>query len=176
MAKISVWPKCKCGCNELTDRYPKPPHRWKGYNAYKKGHSPASRKTLSDGRRICKKCEIAKEVSEFHSFMGNKKGIASYCKPCMTIYSREHKIKHYGTYKNASLVIRYGISEEDFENIKSRQNGRCAICHRSNTRLCVDHCHSSKKVRGLLCCRCNTILGIWKDSPDAAMRAYRYLS
>jgi hypothetical protein len=71
---------------------------------------------------------------------------------------------------------RYGISPEQFEAMKSAQGNKCAICYRIAYRLCVDHCHKTKRVRGLLCDRCNSILGIWKDDPKAAERVIEYLT
>lgn len=56
----------------------------------------------------------------------------------------------------------------------SRQRGGCAIC-REKKRLCVDHCHVSKKVRGLLCRECNIALGLLNDSVARLKRAVKYL-
>jgi len=41
--------------------------------------------------------------------------------------------------------------------------------------LYVDHCHSSGKVRGLLCHHCNTALGKFQDSVEVLSSAIDYL-
>jgi hypothetical protein len=46
-------------------------------------------------------------------------------------------------------------------------NGGCWVCERkpqSHFSLHIDHCHKTKKVRGLLCQRCNQALGLMKDN------------
>lgn len=70
---------------------------------------------------------------------------------------------------------RYGITAEARDQAKADQNNQCAICERGNVRLCVDHNHLTKRFRGMLCDRCNGILGIWKDSPRIAQKAVDYL-
>ena len=58
------------------------------------------------------------------------------------------------------------------------QGGVCAICRltcQSGKRLCVDHDHATGKVRGLLCQKCNTVLGKMSDSPELLRRAAAYL-
>ena len=65
------------------------------------------------------------------------------------------------------------------------QNGVCAICRQPESRtwhgvkkqtdLAVDHCHETKRVRGLLCHKCNSILGYVKDSPVVLRTAADYL-
>lgn len=54
----------------------------------------------------------------------------------------------------------------------------CAICGRSwesGIRPNIDHCHTSGKLRGVLCVSCNSALGLLRDSPDSARRAAAYL-
>lgn len=73
---------------------------------------------------------------------------------------------------------RYGISLEEYERLLKKQRGRCAICHRkpsSKRRLCVDHCHRTKRVRGLLCIKCNVAMGLLGDSVDLVSLTLRYL-
>jgi len=81
-----------------------------------------------------------------------------------------------------SIKTRYDMSVEDYETLLNKQNGVCAICgsessgHKSKNRLSVDHCHSTGKVRGLLCSHCNSALGHFKDSPILISKALDYLN
>src|SRR5687768_10579045 len=59
---------------------------------------------------------------------------------------------------------RYGLSLLDFELILKEQCNKCAICAKEfEGRPHVDHCHTSTKVRGLLCKHCNLALGHFED-------------
>lgn len=84
---------------------------------------------------------------------------------------------------------KYGVTESDVEAMLASQAGRCPICDDSITEATchVDHDHaccpstgSTKKtcgkcVRGLLCFRCNTGLGRFRDDPAILIAAARYL-
>ncbi len=63
----------------------------------------------------------------------------------------------------------YGLSEATRRAIVSIQGGRCSICG-DPVSLVVDHCHDTHRARGLICGRCNGILGRYSDDP-AALRA-----
>lgn len=79
--------------------------------------------------------------------------------------------------RRADLKNKYGLTPEDYEQILSKQDGRCAIC-RAPARsgyLCVDHDHVTGDVRGLLCGRCNAVLGYAEDSPVTLRSAIHYL-
>lgn len=41
--------------------------------------------------------------------------------------------------------------------------GACAICLKKYKNLVIDHCHNTGRVRGLLCHRCNVLIGGWDD-------------
>ncbi|HDU5574535.1 TPA: endonuclease VII domain-containing protein [Klebsiella aerogenes] len=85
--------------------------------------------------------------------------------------------------REASLKHNYGISIEHYEFLLSEQNNSCAICGEKETikfrgklkNLCVDHCHSSGKIRGLLCSSCNRGIGLLKDDPNLLRKAINYL-
>ena len=67
-----------------------------------------------------------------------------------------------------NLKKRYGISVEQYEQMLINQNYRCKICGSTDPghkkkHFSVDHCHRTKKVRGLLCTSCNLALGYLKD-------------
>lgn len=69
---------------------------------------------------------------------------------------------------------RYNITPADYARMLSRQKGACAICRKA-IRLTVDHSHETKKVRGLLCDRCNLLLGHALESVSVLRAAIRYL-
>jgi len=57
---------------------------------------------------------------------------------------------------------KYGITVEQYNQMLLAQNNTCKICKntcKSGKNLAVDHCHTTGKVRGLLCATCNVNLG-----------------
>ena len=78
-------------------------------------------------------------------------------------------------------AIRLRVSPTDYKALLAEQGDACAICHRENRsngrkdRLAVDHDHSTDVIRGLLCHRCNTALGLFNDSPNLLAVAIAYL-
>lgn len=89
-----------------------------------------------------------------------------------------------------SNLKRYGLTQADYEDLLELQGWVCAICEEfedkvredgTEQNLSVDHCHRLEAetgriwVRGLLCHRCNTALGLFKDSPELLRKAIEYL-
>lgn len=76
------------------------------------------------------------------------------------------------------LWRRQGIncSFERFKELETAQGGACAICRAVPQSLCVDHCHKTGAVRGLLCAHCNRALGFLRDNPESCARAVEYLN
>lgn len=80
---------------------------------------------------------------------------------------------------------RFGISLAEYEAMLAQQNHACAICklperapawkQRKPRMLAVDHCHTTGKIRGLLCFRCNTVVGHIEESLETTMSLYHYL-
>lgn len=77
------------------------------------------------------------------------------------------------------LFKKYGITQQQYEEILKSQNGCCAICKtKKNGRkknFVIDHDHNTGTVRGLLCTQCNAGLGNFKDSPILLRKAKDYL-
>jgi hypothetical protein len=72
----------------------------------------------------------------------------------------------------------FGLSVAQYEQLLISQGGGCAICAGSNPsgkRLAVDHSHDSGKIRGLLCSRCNTMLGHSREQVSILQQAIAYL-
>lgn len=82
------------------------------------------------------------------------------------VYRERHNARRRG--KQVHLQARYGITSEEYAAYLALQDGVCGICGtgcRTGQRLAVDHCHSTGRVRGLLCFACNTALGQMADDP-----------
>jgi hypothetical protein len=77
----------------------------------------------------------------------------------------------------------YGITLEDFNQKMASQDSKCAICHKHLVRPSLDHGHDccpgkkscGKCIRGILCQRCNTIIGLASDSVEILSTAIQYL-
>jgi hypothetical protein len=71
------------------------------------------------------------------------------------------------------------ITIEQYQTLFRQQEGRCAICKQlpeeRGTGLCVDHCHDTGTVRGLVCHPCNQCLANAKDRPVVLRAAAEYL-
>lgn len=72
---------------------------------------------------------------------------------------------------------RYGLAPADYDRLFDEQGGVCAICRQppGARSLSVDHCHGTDTVRGLLCSRCNPMLGYANDDPATLLAAINYL-
>lgn len=71
------------------------------------------------------------------------------------------------------------ISPAEFDRLLAEQAGLCGICreqNRSGHRLAADHDHQTGKIRGLLCHRCNTAIGLLRDSSALLGAAIEYLN
>lgn len=81
--------------------------------------------------------------------------------------------------RNAHYKYKYGITLEQYNDLLTKQEHRCAICgdgqwdHKRS--FSVDHDHKTGQVRGLLCLLCNTALGKFKDSQEILDKAKLYL-
>lgn len=73
---------------------------------------------------------------------------------------------------------KYGITEQQKQLILQAQEYQCPICERflaEQTVPSIDHCHVTGSVRGILCRRCNSALGLFEESPELLERAAEYL-
>lgn len=138
--------------------------------------------------KTCRTCKETKPIIEFHKRKDGKAGTRSSCVDC----TRKKNLEYYHNKGGKELqadrsykhnLKKYGLTEEDYNGLLEDQQGRCAICrsdesHRTERRynLFVDHCHSTGKVRGLLCHHCNVGLGHFKDQQDLLTKAIEYLN
>lgn len=124
--------------------------------------------------KLCTTCKQTKPLAQFSKKKGTKDGLQYVCKEC----SKKHTKKWMAENPSFFLLRSYGITIEEKQEMMAKQNNSCAICKEpfvSTKHTHVDHCHNSTKIRGILCNRCNTALGSFKDSPKLLQRAIYYL-
>jgi len=131
--------------------------------------------------RECVSCGIVKPISDFE-WQRNRPNPRKKCQKCRHSerdYKKEYayrnkkrKEKYWEDPQEARRIwekYTYGVCKEDFGY------SNCWICGSSH-RLCIDHDHRTRDIRGLLCSRCNTGIGMFKDNPERMGRAIEYLS
>lgn len=78
-----------------------------------------------------------------------------------------------------SILTKYGINEEQYFEMLAAQHHQCKICGKpvdqNGKRFAVDHCHTTGKIRSLLCHNCNVGLGNFNDNIEIMMKAIEYL-
>ena len=81
--------------------------------------------------------------------------------------------------RKAYIILKnYGITLVEKKKMQDEQGNKCKICQKAFTSDCksnVDHCHTSGKIRGLLCWKCNIGLGHFQDNPLVLIKAAEYL-
>lgn len=122
---------------------------------------------MADNIKVCSDCGENKPWSDYILMPSGKP--RNKCKSCAVKISVERNHR-----------ITYGITLEQRDNLVKEQDYKCAICgkHEQDSvkqKLCVDHCHTSGKVRGMLCSNCNVMLGQAKDNIDILISAISYL-
>jgi hypothetical protein len=132
---------------------PYKPYKPKDVEAYRKrkreyARRPEQRAKANERKRLWRKKHGRKEIQRARELRNTKEG---------KIRSRRHSLKKH-----------YGITPEQYDKILQLQNGVCAICDQFSPRsgtnnMPVDHCHTTLKVRGILCHACNTRLG-WYEA------------
>jgi hypothetical protein len=123
-----------------------------------------------DKMKKCTHCKEIKPYSAFGKSKAYKDGYANICRKCN--YDKNGREWH--------LKKTYGISTEDFNFLREKQNYSCACCGKheneiSRKRLYIDHNHQTGKVRGLLCHSCNVSLGLMKEDIDSIASLIAYL-
>ncbi len=123
--------------------------------------------------KVCGSCKESKSFSDFSKKSSSRDGHSSKCKKCHNEYVRtrwypENKQRHIesvSVYKSSNkhkvLANRHLVPED--EVVLALAGPQCCEVCSSVDDLCLDHCHSTLKVRGILCRRCNAAIGMLGD-------------
>ena len=118
--------------------------------------------------KTCSRCGEIKELDSFSKRSSRPSGVQSKCKDC----EREVRRQYYKTHEYARR--RFKLTEDQYNDLMKNDN--CQICNVELTKKCIDHCHSTNKVRGVLCNNCNTALGLVGDNISTLQTMIEYLS
>lgn len=126
----------------------------------------------------CTKCGKRKSTTSFGKAKKNKDGLRYTCRVCDKFY-RDTNLIRMRYYAQKNLKFRFTISADEYTALFEAQNSRCAICGKHQVELkkalSIDHNHENGIVRGLLCPKCNSILGFANDSRGILLKAVKYL-
>lgn len=140
---------------------------------------------------LCKREDLAK---------GGRRGPRAICKPCWNesiknyrlsntedrrLVDRAARLRQNERLRRGHMLKRYGLTIAEHDVMHEKQRGLCACCgnpertKESRTgkirRLSIDHCHATGKVRGLLCGKCNTALGLLSDDRNKILALLDYV-
>lgn len=154
--------------------------------------------------KTCSSCLVDKPIENFiKQTKGCKYGRGAWCKECRSKY-KKHKRSQLTDQEKEVVRLRSAeyrkrnpekakwsvrkaqfkklgleVSKEDYDQLFEQQSGTCAICDNPASgfkkHLCMDHCHETLRLRGLLCDNCNSGLGKFKDNVELLEKAIVYL-
>ena len=133
----------------------------------------------------CTVCKEFKALDAFAIRRTHRPGKpVSVCTPCKVSYNKRRRAEVPDVVKDiekrSKFKTQYGITLDDYYSMLKRQGDGCGICKEKTPGgrtkfFVVDHCHTTGKVRGLLCTKCNRGLGLFNDNTDKLLNAINYL-
>ena|ERR1700693_4932804 len=120
------------------------------------------RKWMSDNRE-----KMNKYTSNWYSKNPHKK--------------KEYREKRKEYTKLRLIQIKYGLSPKEYKELFNQTNNECPVCNvifysnGNGSHACVDHNHTTGKIRGIICRNCNVALGNTKDNPKILRALIEYL-
>lgn len=154
--------------------------------------------------KTCKGCGETKTEAEFYRSRRTRDGLRGKCRVCTLaeckVYTavpenKKRKRDNERARGRSPEQIRrqrlwtwHRLRWEEYEALLESQGGVCKVCKNpepaGHGRFHVDHDHNccptkkscGKCIRGLLCSRCNPMIGMAKDDPEVLMAAAQYLA
>jgi DNA repair exonuclease SbcCD ATPase subunit len=128
-----------------------------------------------------KKSELSLPVRAKLYYEKNKETILAQKR----IYRAEHPTANRDYHQANKTALRkkarakkFGLTLEQVEQLHIDHDHKCAICkvEVSGKGACIDHCHNTNKIRGLLCINCNFMLGSARDNIQTLQAGITYLT
>lgn len=139
--------------------------------------NPEDAKAYAKRRYKANREEMLKKSNEYR--LAHKEEMKNYLSDWQAAHPDKTKVYLDRYY----LKKTYGLTIEQYEEMNSKQGGKCALCDKKETalsrsgvrRLSVDHDHKTGQIRGLLCMSCNTSIGKLGDNIEGLKKAIEYL-
>lgn len=140
--------------------------------------------------KTCTVCKQSKPLDSFYRRESSPDGKSTHCKDCdnkkRKKWRKDNPERNQESQRNRNLLKRYGITLTEYESLFEAQGCKCGICGTSENysghtgprkewSFSVDHCHTTGKIRGLLCNDCNRALGLFKDNKELLQSAIVWL-
>lgn len=121
------------------------------------------------GRKLCAVCKVTLACGHEGGWVDAKNNSRLRCLTCVADFKKRTGYRY-------DTSWRYGISQEEVDELRTRD---CAVCGATRSsdgrKLHIDHCHRTGKVRGVLCNKCNVALGLLDDNIERIAALGRYL-
>ena len=121
---------------------------------------------ISNAKYYLKNKDKVKVVKKEY-YLKNKEHILANKK--IWVLNNKDRIREY------QLKRDYNLTLDQYNKMLSDQNGCCKICDTKMTKPHVDHCHTTGKVRALLCINCNSSLGQLKEDTKIMQKLIEYV-
>ena len=127
----------------------------------------------SEKEKVCISCGRSKRLEHFsiHKHSGTSTGTITLprCKGCMKLEKYKRHLKN-----------QYDLSWETYLRMVEEQEGKCFLCGSfpsgKDSKLHVDHNHTTGEIRKLLCRPCNVGIGMFKEDPALLLKVIQYIS
>lgn len=130
-------------------------------------------------RKVCKTCKKNRLLKFFYQYPSGFYRV--HCIDCSKSIRNQYNKNNSDKVRSYKLHQRYGLTLYEYNQLLNKQKGRCKICkslhtgRKTSSHFHVDHCHTTGKIRGLLCHKCNSALGKFNDDVQILKNAIKYL-
>ena len=170
----------KC-CTKCKTVFPATTEYFYKNSSGKFGLTPRCKSCVNDDNKLNHQKRLADDPERIRA-LANARAKKSYAKNLDTnrARQREHQLANrLDPIKGEIIKARKraggaGLSPEEVQIIRDNQDNKCAICA-SPDPTDLDHCHTTKRIRWLLCKHCNRGLGAFRDSPELMRKAAQML-
>ena len=120
----------------------------------------------------CHRCDTTKPLTEFYRRTYKRTGEVKYQSKCKACQAEERRY-YYKPHQDTRRKLK--ITDEEYATLMEKSQGGCEVCNTPLERVCIDHCHTTGRVRGVLCHNCNTALGLVGDNVATLTKLIQYL-